>query len=67
MKLPKSDILSVTARRVFPSYATRIRNENEAMPNTIDIFNLPAYVPPPPPPVRPGANDHMNIRSIGGC
>jgi len=37
----------------------------EAEPSTISIWRQPVYKPPKMDTSRPGANDHLNIRSKG--
>jgi hypothetical protein len=37
----------------------------EAEPSTISIWKQPVYQPPPMATPRPGADDHLNIRSRG--
>lgn len=46
-------------------YTPRQRDPNEALPNTISIHALPVYVPPRNAAVRPGADDHLAVRSRG--
>ncbi len=51
---------STTPRR----YA-RIRQPGEVPPPQIDIMHCEVYVPSAPPPLRPGADDHKKIKSLG--
>lgn len=59
--------LSATQRKSIGAgkYEPRQRHPDEALPNTISIKELPHYVPPKAHLVRPGADDHMNIKSRG--
>lgn len=37
----------------------------KALPPGINLFDLPTFRPDPNPPARPGADDHLRIRSHG--
>jgi hypothetical protein len=46
-------------------WSAREKLPNEAPPTTISIWRQPVYQPPKMETPRPGANDHLQIRSRG--
>lgn len=43
----------------------RVRQPGEVLPQRIDTMHRETYVPPKPAAVRPGADDHKKIKSLG--
>lgn len=38
---------------------------NQALPNTLNLWDRPIYQTPKKEYVRPGANDFLNVKSVG--
>ena len=57
--------LSDTQRKSIGAgvYAPRVREENEALPPQVD--KLAGKYAPPVWGVRPGADDHLSVKSVG--
>lgn len=69
-KLPQhvhrtSDVLSIHIRRRFSPYKPREKGPNEALAPAINFWDLPVYQPQQQAPARPGASDHLHIKSRG--
>ena len=52
-------------RYVRGGYTPRQRDEHEALPPSINVWQQPVYVPPSMEPIRGGANDFLRYKSRG--
>ena len=54
-----------SSRYVRGGYTPRQRDDHEALPPSINIWQKPVYVPENMAPIRSGANDFLNYKSRG--
>jgi hypothetical protein len=52
-------------RYVRGGYTSRQRDEHEALPPSINVWQQPVYVPHSMEPIRGGANDFLRYKSRG--
>ena len=60
-----TDTMSDRMKAKFAKYTPKVRQNNEALPNTYNIIKAPKYRPGPVQSVRAGAADHLKFKSRG--
>ena len=60
-----TDAMSPRMKAKFAKYTPKVRQNNEALPNTYNIIKAPKYRPGPVQSVRAGADDHLKFKSRG--
>jgi len=60
-----TDAMSPRMKAKFAKYPPKVRQNNEALPNTYNMLKAPKYKPPPVQSVRAGADDHQKFKSRG--
>lgn len=65
MKFVQPTARSLERAARCPRQYARIRQPGEVLPPQIDTMHRETYVPPKPSFVRPGADDHKKIKSLG--
>ena len=60
-----TDAMSPRMKAKFAKYTPKVRQNNEALPNTYNLLKAPKYKPESVQSVRAGADDHLKFKSRG--